>query len=75
MKVFWEKLGILGSVYQLVGQGLSDCDIAERLSTPEVKVQSCVSWLLHFLVLNNREDLVLRAFNAPKSREVTTFAA
>ena len=30
MRVFWEKVGLLGPVYRLVGQGFSDGDIAQN---------------------------------------------
>ena len=58
MRVFWERLGILGPVYRLAGQGLSDREIADRLNLTELNVQGCVAWILHFLGLTDRVKLV-----------------
>lgn len=58
MRVFWEKLGVLGPVYRLVGQGLADRDIATRLNVAERNVQSCIRWTLQFLQFTEREQLV-----------------
>ncbi len=58
MRVFWEKVGALGPVYRLVGQGFSDGDIATKLNLPELSVQACVAWLLHFLGFTNRKELI-----------------
>ena len=58
MQVFWEKVGILGPVYRLAGQGLSDCEIAARLDITEVKVEGCVAWILRFLKFTDRLELV-----------------
>jgi hypothetical protein len=68
MRVFWEKVGLLGPIYCLVGQGLSDRDIAEKLNLTEVRVQDCVAWILHFLGLTDRRDLV-RYAAAPAVRK------
>jgi DNA-binding NarL/FixJ family response regulator len=61
MRCFWEQTGVLGPIYRLLGQGLNDGDIASRLNLTEVKVQSCVAWILHFLNLNDRRELVAYA--------------
>jgi DNA-binding NarL/FixJ family response regulator len=61
MRVFWEKVGILGPVSRLVGQGLSDREIANRLNSTEVHVQGCVAWILHFLQFTNRMELIRHA--------------
>jgi DNA-binding NarL/FixJ family response regulator len=58
MRVFWEKAGILGPVYRLVGQGLSDREIANRLNITELNVQGCVAWILRFLQFTNRMELI-----------------
>ena len=58
MRVFWEKIGVLGSIYRLAGQGLSDGAIANKLNLTEVNVQSCVAWILRFLQFKNRSELV-----------------
>jgi hypothetical protein len=38
MRVFWERVGVLGPVYRLVGQGFSDRDIAKKLNLTEPSV-------------------------------------
>ncbi len=58
MRVFWEELGVLGPIYRLVGQGVSDADIANKLNLAEPNVQSCIAWTLHFLGLTDRNELV-----------------
>jgi DNA-binding NarL/FixJ family response regulator len=58
MRVFWEKVGVLGPVYRLVGKGLSDRDIATTLNLTELSVQTCIAWILHFLRLTNRNELI-----------------
>jgi DNA-binding NarL/FixJ family response regulator len=61
MRCFWEQTGVLGPIYGLLGQGLDDRDIAEKLNLTEVNVQTCIAWLVHFLNLGNRQELVLYA--------------
>ena len=58
MRVFWERTGVLVPIYRLAGQGLSDVDIAIKLNLTEVKVQECVAWILHFLKLTDRIELI-----------------
>jgi hypothetical protein len=58
MRVFWEKVGVLGTVYRLVGQGFSDRDIAKKLNITELDVQGCIAWILHFLGFTNRNELI-----------------
>jgi DNA-binding NarL/FixJ family response regulator len=58
MRVFWEQTGVLLPIYRLAGQGLSDCEIAAELSITEIKVHSCMAWLLHFLRMADRNQLV-----------------
>src|SRR4030095_11657246 len=69
MRVFWEKVGMLGPVYRLVGKGLSDRDIATKLNLTELSVQTCIAWILHFLGLTNRNELI-RYAAPPLVREV-----
>jgi hypothetical protein len=38
MRVFWEQTGVLLPIYRLAAKGLSDCDIAAKLSITELKV-------------------------------------
>jgi hypothetical protein len=45
MRIFWERAGVLGPVYRLAGQGLSDVDIANKLNLTEVKVADCIAWI------------------------------
>ena len=61
MRSFWEQTGVLGPTYRLLGQGANDNDISLRLNVTEEKVQGCVAWLIHFLKLKNRQELVLYA--------------
>jgi DNA-binding NarL/FixJ family response regulator len=61
MRCFWEQTGVLGPIYCSLGQGLNDGDIAKKLNLTEVNVQACIAWIVHFLNLKNRQDLVLYA--------------
>ena len=61
MRSFWEQTGVLGPIYRLLGLGVNDRDIALRLNVTEEKVQGCVAWLIHFLELKDRQELVLYA--------------
>lgn len=61
MQVFWEKVGILGPVYRLAGQGLSDREIATRLDITQIKAEGCVAWILRFLKFTQRLELVEHA--------------
>jgi hypothetical protein len=58
MRAFWEQVGALGPIYCLVGQGLSDRDIATKLNLTEPRVQACIAWILQFLGLTNRNELI-----------------
>jgi DNA-binding NarL/FixJ family response regulator len=58
MRVFWEKVGILGPVFRLAAQGLTDCEIANRLNISELNVHGCIAWILHFLQLSDRMELI-----------------
>ena len=64
MRTFWGRLGILLPIYHLVGQGLTDRDIASQLNLTEDKVENCISWMVHFLELSNRLELVQHACSA-----------
>jgi DNA-binding NarL/FixJ family response regulator len=66
MQVFWESIGVLGPIYRLVGKGLADAEIASRLNLSDLTVESCIAWLLHFLKLTSRKDLVLYASTAAR---------
>lgn len=58
MRSFWEQTGILGPIYRLLGKGLNDDEIAVKLHLSQEKVQACIAWILHFLKLKNRQELV-----------------
>ena len=64
MRSFWEQTGVLGPTYRLLAKGLNEDDIAVKLNLPGEKVQACVAWILHFLKLKNRQELVLYASTA-----------
>lgn len=64
MRCFWEQTGVLGLIYRSLGQGLNDGDIARTLNVAEVNVQTCIAWIVHFLNLNDRRELVLYASGA-----------
>ena len=64
MRCFWEQTGVLGPIYHSLGQGLNDGDIARKLNITEVNVQTCITWILHFLNLKDRRELVTYASGA-----------
>jgi DNA-binding NarL/FixJ family response regulator len=61
MRCYWEQIGVLGPIYRSLIQDMNDSDIAKKLNLTEVSVESCVAWILHFLKLKNRQELVLYA--------------
>jgi DNA-binding NarL/FixJ family response regulator len=61
MRCYWEQTGVLGPIYRSVGQGLNDSDIARKLNLTELNVESCIAWIVRFLNLKNRQELVLYA--------------
>jgi len=61
MRSFWEQSGVLGPIYRLLGRGLNNEDIGATLNITQERVEGCITWLLHFLTLKNRQDLVLYA--------------
>jgi len=58
MHSFCEQTGVLGPIYRLLGDGLDNDDIALKLNLTEVKVQGCIAWIVHFMELKNRQELV-----------------
>ena len=67
MRVHWEKLGILGPVYRLVGQGFSDYDVGDKLNVAENNGRRCIAWLLRFDSHASRTELIRDASPVPKS--------
>lgn len=63
----WEKMGVVVPVYRLAGQGLSDHDIAVKLSLSENTVYGCIGYLVRRLKCRTRAELVLYA--SPKPHE------
>ena len=61
MRCFWEQTGVLGPIYRSLGKGLNDSEIATNLGLTEVNVQNCIAWVLDFLKLKDRRELVLYA--------------
>ena len=64
MRGFYEKLGVLGPIYRLVGEGFSDGEIAGRLHLSEPVVTNCIAWMLHSFKIADRTKLVADAFGA-----------
>jgi DNA-binding NarL/FixJ family response regulator len=58
MRIFWEKTGVLLPIYRLAGQGFSEAEIASKVNTAERDVHSCIAWLLRFLNLTDRGQLI-----------------
>jgi DNA-binding NarL/FixJ family response regulator len=68
MRVYWERIGVLGPIYRLVGQGFKDREIANKLNLAESKVQGCISWMLHSFRMPNRMELARDAFSTEHPR-------
>src|SRR5579872_3188313 len=64
MRGFYEKLGVLGLIYCLVGEGFNDVEIAGRLNLSEPVVTNCIAWMLHSLKIADRAKLAGDAFGA-----------
>ena len=61
MQCFWEQIGVLGPTYRLLGSGWSNHDIAKHLGRTDELIDSCVTWILRFLRIGTREELVIRS--------------
>lgn len=61
MRCFWDRTGVLGPIYRAARQGLNNRDSAEKLNLKELNVQTCMAWIVEFLNLKDRQDLVLHA--------------
>lgn len=79
MRVFWESIGVLGPIYRMSGHGLSTPEMATALHVPEQTVESCIAWLLRFLEMNDRAELVSYAASTasaiPRDRPVLGYVA
>jgi len=64
MRVFWERIEVLGPIYRLLGEGLNDREIATNLNLTEVRVRDCISWMLQSFKFANRMELAREAFGA-----------
>jgi DNA-binding NarL/FixJ family response regulator len=64
MRSFWEQTGVLSPIYRLVVKGWNDQGIPLQLGLTEVKVRGCIAWIVHFLQLKSRQELVLYATTA-----------
>jgi DNA-binding NarL/FixJ family response regulator len=69
MRVYWERIGVLDPIYRLVGKGLNDPEIANKLNITEIKVQGCISWMLHSFKMPNRMELARDAFSTEHSTQ------
>ncbi len=67
MHVFGEQTGVLLPIYRLAASGTSDAEITEKLNITEANVQSCMTWLLHFLKLPTRNQLIQHASGSTMS--------
>jgi len=67
MRAHWEKLGIQGPVYRLVGQCFSDNEIAGRWNVSQDNVRHCVAWLLRFGSHASRAEFIRDASLVPIS--------
>jgi DNA-binding NarL/FixJ family response regulator len=68
MRVYWERIGVLGPVCCLVAEGLNVREIANKLNLAEIKVQDCISWMLHSSRMPNRMELVRVRTECPPHR-------
>lgn len=62
MPVYWERIGVLGPIYRLVGQGFNDREIAKTLNLTEIRVHDCIAWMLRACGLPGRMELARDAF-------------
>lgn len=61
MQCYWEQIGVLGPTYRLLGCGWSNQEIAKHLGRTEEMVGECVDWMLRFLKIRTRGELVFAA--------------
>jgi DNA-binding NarL/FixJ family response regulator len=58
MRSYWERIGVLGPTYRLVGRGWSNHEIAGYLGRSEEVIERCVAWIMRFLNIESRDALV-----------------
>jgi hypothetical protein len=46
VRVYWERIGLLGRIYGLVGQGFKDQEIADKPNITIPGFATCISWML-----------------------------
>ena len=61
MRVLWERIGVLGTIYRLVGEGFDDQQIANKLNMTETTVRDCISWMLRSFYFPGRMELARAA--------------
>lgn len=61
MQCYWEQIGILGPTYRLLARGWSNHDIAAHLGRTDEIIDDCVQWILGFLKIRTRSELVVVA--------------
>ena len=70
MRVYWERIDVLGPIYHLAGKGLNDQEIASKLNSQRARSRVCISWMLRPFKMSNRMELARDAFSTehPRSR-------
>ena len=61
MRCYWEQIGVLGPTYRLLGRGWSNHEIAKYLGRTDEVIDSCVKWILRFIGIGTRAELVSRS--------------
>jgi hypothetical protein len=61
MRCYWEQIGVLGPTYRLLGRGWSNHEIAKYLGRTDEVIDSCVKWILRFVGIGTRAELVSRS--------------
>lgn len=69
MRCYWERIGILGPTYRLLGRGWSNHDIANYLGRTDEIVDSCVQWIMDFLPVATRSELVVLVAEPDRNNE------
>jgi hypothetical protein len=61
MRCYWEQIGILGPTYRMLARGWSNEAIATHLGRSDEVIDHCVQWILGFLKIRTRAELVFVA--------------